>query len=78
MDILRLEGLCKLKKINLIGPRSRDLLPCSIVTQELRYRLSLPGEEKSPKNPIILNIYKSLLLLIVFLFFNNSCYMFFR
>jgi hypothetical protein len=36
---VRPEGLGKLKKIHLIGARSRDLPVCSIVPQPLRYRV---------------------------------------
>jgi hypothetical protein len=39
--LLRLEGLCKLKKIiDLIGTRTLDLPECTIVSQSLRYRVS--------------------------------------
>jgi hypothetical protein len=33
MAIVRLKGLGKLKKVHLIGTRTRDLLACSIVSQ---------------------------------------------
>jgi hypothetical protein len=40
--MVRLEGLDKLKKNNnLIGNRIRDLLACSIVAYQLRYRVPL-------------------------------------